>query len=316
MTWAAKRIGVSLALIWVVVTVVFMAIHLVPGDPAELLLSQGGVAPDPASVALLREQLGLDRPLLVQYVDTLDKLSHLDLGQSLLDQAPVSEVIADRLPRTLELIAAAALLALLIGIPFGTIAAARPGGMVDRAGSLVAALALSLPVFVLGTLLVLLFAQTWHILPAGGYAPLARSPGRHFERLLLPAVTIGAGLAAVTYRITRGAVLDVALQDYVRTARAKGVAPGRILRRHVLRNALIPVATVVGLHLGGLLGGTVLVEYVFNYPGLSGLLIDAVNARDYPVVEGIVLVISVLFIGINLMLDLLYGLLDPRLRHA
>ncbi len=314
MIWAAKRIGTSLLLVWLVITLVFLAIHLVPGDPAELLLSQGGAAPDPDSVTQLHEQLGLDRPLLEQYAGNLRGLAHGDLGQSMQDQAPVADSIADRLPRTLELIAAAAIVALGAGIPLGTAAAARSGGWLDRIGTAIAALLLSLPVFVLGTLLVLVFAQTLHWLPAGGYVALAADPVRHFQLLAMPALTIAAGLAAVVYRITRGAVADVRQRDYVRTARAKGVAPARIMRRHVLRNALIPVATVIGLQLGGLLGGTVLVEYVFNYPGLSGLLIDAVSARDYPMVEGIVLVISVLFVGLNLLLDLLYGVLDPRVR--
>ena len=178
MLWAAKRVGVSLLLVWLVVTLVFLAIHFVPGDPAELLLSQGGAAPDPDSVAQLHEQLGLDRPLLEQYVGNLRGLAHGDLGQSLQDQAPVTDSIADRLPRTLELIGAAAVVALLTGIPLGTAAAARPGGWLDRIGTALAALLLSLPVFVLGTLLVLLFAQTLHWLPAGGFVPLAADPVR------------------------------------------------------------------------------------------------------------------------------------------
>ena len=316
MLWVAKRVAVSVLLIWIVATAVFMAIHLVPGDPAELLLSAGGAAPDPDTVAQLRDQLGLDRPLIDQYASNVGNLLRGDLGTSLQDQTPVLDSVATRLPRTLELIGGAAVLALLVGIPLGAACAVRPGGWLDRAAGAAAALLLSTPVFVLGTLLVLLFAQTLHWLPAGGYVPLARNPGQHLLLLLMPAATIAAGLAGVVFRITRGAVLDVASRDYVRTARAKGLRPGRIMRRHVLRNALIPVATVIGLHLGGLLGGTVLVEFVFNYPGLSGLLVDAVNARDYPMVEGVVLVISVLFVGLNLLLDLLYGVLDPRVRHA
>ncbi len=316
MLWVAKRVAVSVLLIWIVATAVFMAIHLVPGDPAELLLSAGGAAPDPDTVAQLRDQLGLDRPLIDQYASNVGNLLRGDLGTSLQDQTPVLDSVATRLPRTLELIGGAAVLALLVGIPLGAACAVRPGGWLDRAAGAAAALLLSTPVFVLGTLLVLLFAQTLHWLPAGGYVPLARDPGQHLLLLLMPAATIAAGLAGVVFRITRGAVLDVASRDYVRTARAKGLRPGRIMRRHVLRNALIPVATVIGLHLGGLLGGTVLVEFVFNYPGLSGLLVDAVNARDYPMVEGVVLVISVLFVGLNLLLDLLYGVLDPRVRHA
>lgn len=316
MLWVAKRVGVSLLLVWAVATVVFTAIHLVPGDPAELLLSQGGAAPDPASVAALREQLGLDRALLAQYAASFGGLLRGDLGVSLVDQAPVADEIAARLPRTLELIAAAALLAVCVGLPLGTLAALRPGGALDRLTSGIAALALSIPVFVTGTLLVLVFARTLRWAPAGGYAPLLRSPAQHFTLLAMPACAIGLGLAAVVFRITRGAVLEVAARPWVRTARAKGLAPGRVVRRHVVRNALIPVVTVLGLQVGGLLGGTVLVEYVFNYPGLSGLLVDAVNARDYPMVEGVVLVISVLFVGINLALDLLYGVLDPQVRQG
>jgi peptide/nickel transport system permease protein len=314
MAWVLRRIGVSIVLVWVVVTVVFMAIHLVPGDPAELLLSQGGAAPDPAAVTALRHQLGLDRPLLAQYGADLVALAHGDLGSSLQDQTPVSQAIATRLPRTLELIAAASVLALLVGVPFGTLAAMSPGGMLDRTGSGMAALFLSVPVFVVGTLLVLLFAEQLGWAPAGGYVAVADSPGAHFGHLAMPAITIAVGLGAMLFRITRASVLDVAMRDYVRTARAKGVTPGRILRRHVVRNALSPVVTVFGLQFGALLGGTVLVEYVFNYPGLSGLLVQAVDARDYPMVQGIVLVISVLFVAINLVLDLLYAALDPRVR--
>jgi len=224
--------------------------------------------------------------------------------------------IARRLPRTLELIAAAALFAIVTGIPAGLLAALRRGGWVDRLALANSSLALSVPIFVTGTLLVLVFAQWLHWVPAGGYVPLARDPLRHFTLLAMPALAIGLGLSATVFRMTRAAVLDVAQRDYVRTARAKGVAPPRILARHVLRNALMPVVTVLALHLGSLLGGTVLVEYVFNYPGLSGLLVEAVNARDYPTVQAVVLVISVLFVALNLAVDLLYAALDPRVRHA
>jgi peptide/nickel transport system permease protein len=316
MVWMLNRCLVALFLVWVVASVVFMAIHLVPGDPAELLLSQGGAAPDPTAVAQLHDQLGLDRPLLAQYLGSLDQLLHGDLGDSLEDGSPVAAEVFTRLPRTLELIAAAAAMALLAGVPLGLLAALRRGGIADRVLSWVAALGLALPVFVLGTLLVLVFAQTLHWVSAGGYVPLAQAPLRHFELLAMPAGTIALGLFATVFRMTRASVLDVSWRDYVRTAHAKGLPRRLVLRRHVLRNALMPVVTVVALHLGSLLGGTVLVEYVFNYPGLSGMLVDAVNARDYPEVLGIVLVISVLFVTLNLLIDLLYGWLDPRVRHT
>jgi peptide/nickel transport system permease protein len=265
-------------------------------------------------VAELHEQLGLDRPVLTQYIDNFRHLLSCDLGRSLEDGSSVADEIGQRLPRTLELIGVAALLAVLLGIPGGLLAAIGRGGLLDRIGSYLSALALSVPVFVVGTLLVLLFAQTLRWVPAGGYVPLAQDPLEHLTLLAMPAFTIALGLAATVFRMTRASVLDVSQLDFVRTARAKGVEPYRVMFHHVLRNALMPVVTVLALHLGTLLGGTVLVEYVFNYPGLSGLLVEAVNARDYPMVEGVVLVISVLFVALNLAVDLLYAALDPRVR--
>lgn len=316
MPWILKRIGVSLLLVWVVASIVFLAIRFVPGDPAELLLAQGGAAPDPSAVAELRGQLGLDQPLAAQYVGNLRRLLVGDLGRSLQDDSSVTEQILLRLPRTLELIAVAAALALLAGIPAGLRAALRPSGPFDRITSVLAAAGLAVPVFVAGTLLVLVFAQQLRWVPAGGYARITEAPLRHLTLLAMPALTIALGLFATVFRMTRAAVLEVSRREYVRTARAKGVRPARIVLHHVLRNALMPVVTVVALNIGTLLGGTVLVEYVFNYPGLSGLLVDAVNARDYPQVQGIVLVISVLFVTLNLAVDLLYGVLDPRVRQA
>lgn len=316
LAWTARRLGISILLVWIVATLVFLAIRLVPGDPAELLLSQGGLAPDPAQVQELREQLGLDRPILSQYAIDISRALRGNLGQSLQDSSPVMESIARRLPRTLELIGTAALLAILMGVPTGTLAAVRAGGWFDRIASALAGLAMAVPVFVLGTLMVLLFAQQLRWVAAGGYVKFADSPTQHILLLLMPSLAIATGLAAAIFRMTRAAVIDVAARDWVRTARAKGVQPTRILLHHMLRNALMPVVTVIALHLGSLLGGTVLVEYVFNWPGLSGMLVEAVSARDYPEVVGIILVISVLFVGLNLLVDLLYAALDPRVRHA
>jgi peptide/nickel transport system permease protein len=314
--WGLKRIGVSILLVWIVASVVFMAIHLVPGDPAELLLSAGGLAPDAAAVEALRHRLGLDQPLHIQYLNDFRRLLQGDLGRSLKDDSPIVEAIARRLPRTLELIAAAGLLAIAAGVPAGTYAAIRRGGLFDRIASGLSALGLAIPVFVMGTLLLLIFAQLLRWVPAGGYVPFADNPWLHARLLALPAMTIALHLAPVVFRITRASVLDVASRDFVRTARAKGLSVRRVLVRHVLRNALIPVVTVTGLQLGGLLGGTVLVEFVFNWPGLSGLLVESVASRDYPEVVGIVLTISVLFVGLNLLIDLLYGALDPRVRQG
>ena len=316
LNYAIRRVCVAAVLVWIIATLVFLAIRLVPGDPAELLLSQGGIAPDPASVAELRDKLGLDVPILHQYVSYLTGLLHGNLGASLLDDHPVAAEIALRLPRTLELIAAAALLAIAFGIPAGTLAALRAGGTADRVLSGTAGIALSIPVFVVGTIAILVFAQKLRWVPAGGYVPLERDPLQHLLVLAMPAGTIALGLAAVIFRMTRSSVLEALGRDYVRAARARGIAPARIVLHHVLRNALIPVVTVLALHLGSLLGGTVLVEYVFNWPGLSGYLVRAVEQRDYPEVTGIVLVISILFVLLNLLVDLLYAVLDPRVRHA
>lgn len=316
MPWIVKRIGVSLLLMWVVATVVFLALHMVPGDPAELLLSTGGAMPDAYAIAELREKLGLNRPLWEQYLGFLEGLSRGDLGNSLVDDYPVADEILLRLPRTLELILAGTIISVIIALPAGTYAAVRAGGAFDRAASSLAALLQAVPVFVLGTLLILLLAQTLRWMPAGGYVPLAQDPARHLLLLSLPAIAIAKGLTATVFRMTRASVLDALSRDHVRTARAKGLTPQRVLRRHVVRNALIPVTTVLGLQMGTLLGGTVLVEYVFNWPGLSTPLLRAVEGRDYPMVVGIVLTVSGLFLLINLAMDLLYAALDPRISRS
>jgi peptide/nickel transport system permease protein len=316
MRYLVQRCIVAIALVYVVATLLFLVLHIVPGDPAELLLSAGGVAPAPETVIELRERLGLHRPILTQYLDHMSRLLQGDLGTSFQDDHPVNEEIAKRLPRTLELIFTASLIAVLLGLPLGTLAAVRHGGPADRVLSGLASFSLSVPVFVTGTLLVLVFAQRLRLVPAGGYIPLDRAPLQHLVFLLMPAITIAVGLSAVVFRMARSAVLDTLEREWVRTARAKGLPRRQVLYRHVVRNALTPVVTVLGLHMGTLLGGTVLVEYVFNWPGVSSLLVRAVEQRDYPEVLGIVLVISILFVLLNLAIDIAYSLLDPRVRHG
>ena len=316
MAYVLRRLAISIGLIWTVATLIFLVMRMIPGDPAELLLSSGGVAPDPAQVLELRERLGLEAPLLQQYASFIGQLLRLDLGTSLTDDYPVMDEIAKRLPRTIELILAATILAVAIGMPLGVVAALRRGSGMDRTLSAVASFNQSLPVFVTGTLLILVFAQQLRWVPAGGYVAFAQDPARHMTNLLMPAVTIAIGLSTVVFRMTRASVLETLDRDWVRTARAKGLAPRHVVRRHVLRNSLGPVVTVIGLQMGTLLGGTVLVEYVFNWPGLSGYLVRAVEQRNYPEVQGIVLVICALFVFLNLVVDLLYAVLDPRVRHG
>jgi peptide/nickel transport system permease protein len=311
--YIAYRSVVAVFLVWVVVTSVFLLLYLIPGDPAELLLSQGSIAADPAAVAALRERMGLNEPLWQQYLDHLGGVLTGDLGASFRDGAPVIEQIATRLPRTLEVIVAAALIATSIGVPLGTYAAINANTLADNVISFFASAALSTPVFVVGTVVILIFAQQLKILPAGGFVPFSDDPLGHIQLLLLPAGTVALSLLAVITRMSRASVLEVLQRDYVRTARAKGLKRDRILRRHVVRNALIPVVTILGLEMGTLIGGTVLVEFVFNWPGLSGYLVAAVDARDYPEVVGIVMTISILFVFLNLVIDVINAALDPRI---
>ena len=294
-------------------TLVFLLLHLIPGDPAELLLSQGNIAADPQAVAALREKMGLNAPLWQQYIDHLSGVAVGDFGVSFRDGAPVREQIGLRLPRTLEIIVAAALLASLVGVPLGTWAAMRAGGWIDGFVSMLSSIALSTPVFVVGSVVILIFAQKLQWLPAGGFVPFSEDPVQHLKLLVLPAGAVSLSLWAVMTRMTRASVLEVLERDHVRTARAKGLDRSRIMRRHVVRNAFIPVLTILGLEMGTLIGGTVLVEFVFNWPGLSGYLVAAVDARDYPEVVGIVMTISILFVFLNLAVDVVNAMLDPRI---
>jgi peptide/nickel transport system permease protein len=312
--YIVRRVVTAALLLYVVATVVFFLLFLVPGDPAVMLLSSGGVAPPPEAVAQLRQEMGLDKPLLLQYVSFLDRLAHGNLGYSFQDHSAVFQVIADRLPQTLELVGASALLSVLVGIPLGVLSARRSGEWPDRMLKGVTALSLSVPVFVTGTVFVLIFSQLLQWLPAGGYASIRESPTRHLQALLMPTVAIAIGFTSMVLRMTRSTVLGVIDRDWVRTARAKGLSERKVWRRHIVRNSLGPVVTLTGLQIGTLIGGTVLVEYVFNWPGLSGMLVTAVSYRDYPEVQGVVLVVAAIFIFINLVSDLIYPVLDPRAR--
>lgn len=307
-----RRIGIGLVLVFVVLTLIFLAIHTVPGDPAyQLAGGESGFTEE--GIQRIREQLGLDRPFLEQYVDYLGGVLTGDLGESFSTGQPVAGSILRRLPATLELIAVAAVLAVAIGIPFGAWAGRRRGAA-DTVMSASTSVALAVPVYVTGAIAVLLFAVTWRVLPAGGLKELQEDPLGHVRSLVLPAATLALGFLSVVARMTRAAVLETADQDWVRTATSIGLPPGRVFRRYVLRNSMTPVVTVIGLEIGSFLGSSVIIERVFNYPGLSSLLIDGVSSRDYPVVQGVVIVISVLFILINVVVDIVYGLLDPRAR--
>lgn len=311
-----KRLATGVVLVWIVLTLIFLMLQAVPGDPAvQLLTGAGGGAVSPEAIETMRQRLGLDLPMWQQYWNYLTGVFTGDLGTAFRDGREVSGMILERLPRTLELVLLAVLLALLIGIPLGSLAARR-GGWLDSSISVVTSIGMSVPVYIIGTVFVLYLSIQLGWFPAGGYRNITADFTGHLSRLVLPAVTLALGIISIVSRMARSAVLENLQQDWVRTARSWGIGGKNVFRKYVLRNSLTPIATVTGLQIGSLLGGTVLVEQVFNWPGLSSLLIDAVVARDYPVVQGIVIILSVVFILINLLVDILYGYLDPRVRTS
>jgi len=297
------RLGAAALVVLGVCTLVFLLIHLVPGDPVEAMLGEGA---RPADRAALTAALGLDRPLGEQYLSYLARLARLDLGQSFVYQRPVADLLAERLPATLTLAAVALGLALLLAVPLGVLAACRRGLALDGAAMGFSLLGSSIPNFWLGPLLILVFSL-WL-----GWTPVSGREGP--ASLILPALTLGTSLAAILARMVRSSVLEVLGEDYIRTARAKGLSPAAVLWGHALRNAWLPVLTLVGLQLGGLLGGAVITETVFAWPGVGSLLVEAIQGRDYPVVQGCVLLISLAYVLVNTGTDLAYAWVDPRIR--
>jgi ABC-type dipeptide/oligopeptide/nickel transport system permease component len=300
-----KRLLLAVPVLFGVSVVVFVAIRRIPGDPAQIMAGQAATQ---EVVEEIRRSLGLDQPLPVQYLYFLRNLLRGDLGRSLFNGAPVVEELAQRFPRTVRLAFASLLVATFIGVPAGIAAATHRLSWVDTLVMVLALAGVSVPVFWLGLNLILVFSVRLGWLPAFGY-----ETGRH---LILPSVTLGVASAAVIARMTRSSMLEVLGQDYVRTARAKGLPERSVVYRHALRNALIPVVTILGLQLGTLLSGAVLTETVFAWPGIGRLLVEAVLARDYPVVQGTILLIATTFVVLNVAVDILYAFLDPRIRYT
>jgi peptide/nickel transport system permease protein len=299
----ARRLLASAGVIAGVALLTFLLLHLVPGDPVEAMLGESAT---PADRAALRAELGLDAPLPFQLARYAAALVRLDLGQSLVSRRPVGELIAERFPATLQLAAAALGLAIAVAVPLGVLAARRRGGSADQAAMGLALLGMSVPTFWLGPLLMLVFA-VWL-----GWTPISGREG--IDSLILPAATLGTGMAAVLARMTRASLLETLGEDYIRTARAKGLSEARVVWRHGLRNAALPVVTVLGMQLGALLGGAVITETVFSWPGIGSLLVESIQRRDYPVVQGCVLLVSVTYVLVNTATDALYAWLDPRVR--
>ena len=305
-----RRLLATVVVLFGVSVGVFAIVHVVPGDPVRLAL---GTRFDPATYATLRHQSGLDRPLLSQYFHWLGGLLHGDLGVSFRSEEPVSGVIGTRLAATVSLALAAMVIAVLISVPLGLLAASRPRSLADRLATLASQVGISVPDFWLGILAILVFAGHLGRFPAGGYVPLTRDPMRWFSHLVLPALCVGVVSGAVLTRFVRAAALDVLNSDHVRTARAKGLSESVILRRHVLRNASVPVLTVAGIQLAYLLSGVVVVEIVFSWNGLGQLALQSVQSRDYPVLQGAVLLFALVFLVVNLAVDALVAVVDPRI---
>ena len=299
-----RRLILTIPVLVGVATLVFSLIHLIPGDPVQAMLGESAA---PQDVAELRERLGLNRPLYVQYGSFIKGVATGDLGTSLRTNQKVSSAIGERLPATFELALAAMFVATLIAIPLGIVAAVRAGTPIDHAATTVALLGISMPTFWLGPLLAIIFSVSLGWFPVSGRGTLAH--------LVLPAITLGAPLAAVLARMTRASLLEELRELYVLAARARGVSHVRAVLKHAFRNSLIPIVTVLGLQFGAVLTGAVITETIFAWPGVGRLLIQSISTRDYPAVQGCILLIAVTYVSMNLLVDLAYGFLDPRIRY-
>jgi peptide/nickel transport system permease protein len=312
LTYVARRILATIPVMVVVALFVFSLLFIAPGDPAAVI---AGDQATPADVERIRQNLGLDRPFLVQFSDWSWRLLHFDLGRSIFTNLPVTTMIAQRIEPTLSLMVITLLLSIAVAVPIGVLAAWKAGTWFDRAIMGFAVFGFSVPVFVVGYLLAYIFALELEWLPVQGYTPISQGLWPWFEHLILPSIALGCVYIALIARITRATMLEVLQQDYIRTARAKGLAQGPILFVHALKNASVPIVTVIGIGIALLIGGAVVTESVFAIPGLGRLTVDAILRRDYPVIQGVVLLFSFVYVLVNLAIDLLYTLLDPRIRY-
>ena len=312
-SYIARRVSLMIPIALLVSFITFFIIHLVPGDPARVLLGEEAT---PQLVAALRAQMGLDKPLLVQYLLWLGQAIHGNLGMSIQLQQPVVQAILQRLPVTLELGGASLLFSVVLALPLGVLSATRRNSAADWIVNITGLLGVAIPSFVLGLVVILFFAVILRVFPPGGYVPFAEDPLGNLRDLVLPMVTLGTGAVAVNLRQVRSNMLEVLHQDYIRTARAKGLTERRVNYVHALRNALMPFLTLVGLQAGAILAGTFVVETIFLWPGIGQLAVQSILAKDYPVVQGVVLLSALSYMSINLLVDLGYGVLDPRISYA
>lgn len=312
LAYAFRRVLSTLPVMAFVALFVFSLLYIAPGDPAVVI---AGDQASPADVERIRANLGLDQPFLVQFGSWVWRLLHFDLGTSIFTNLPVASMIAQRMEPTLSLMMVTLLLTIIVAVPLGVIAAWKAGTWIDRIIMAFAVFGFSVPVFVVGYILAYVFALKFDWLPVQGYTPLAQGVWPWLQNLILPAVALGCVYIALIARITRAAMLEVLQQDYIRTARAKGLGQGGILFIHALKNAAVPIVTVVGIGIALLIGGAVVTESVFAIPGLGRLTIDAILRRDYPVIQGIVLLFSFVYVLVNLLIDITYTLVDPRIRY-
>lgn len=307
-----RRLLAAIPVMGTVAVIAFTLLHLTPGDPAALI---GGDLASPEDLRRIREQLGLERPIVEQFIGWLSHVLRGDLGTSLFTQIPVSQLIAQRLEPTLMIGLTIMVFAVIVAIPLGVIAAWKAGSWIDQLIMTLAVIAFSMPIFLIGYLLIFKFSVELKWFPARGYEPLANGPAKFFPHIVLPSLTVSFIYIALLTRMTRATMLDVLNQDYIRTARAKGMAAPRLLAIHALKNAAVPIVTMVGIGLSSLLGGIVVTETVFAIPGLGRLMIDAILRRDFPILQGVILVLSALYVLINLVIDLSYSFFDPRIRY-
>ena len=312
--YVARRVGQGLVVLWLVSFVVFSLVRILPGDAVMMQLDQAS-APTPEALARARQELGLDRPFLEQYRHWMAGLAQGDLGRSLITRRPVTQELLKRVNLTSHLAVMSMIIALLIALPVGVLSAVRQDSTSDYVGRLFAILGLSLPDFWLATVVITFLAIWVQWIPPIGFTPIWVDPARNLSQLLIPATIIGARLAAVSMRMTRSSLLEVLRQDYIRTARAKGHRERAVILRHALKNAFIPVVTIVGQQFSVLLGGTVIVEFIFLQPGVGSLMLDAVQLRDYTLIQGAVLFFAVVIVAMNLLVDVSYAWLDPRIRY-
>lgn len=310
---AMRRLLLSLPVLLAMSVFVFAIIHLTPGDPVQAAL---GLSYSPRAADVLRHQMGLDRPLVTQYLGWIGGILRGDFGRDLISHQPLGELLGQRLPVTLELTVLSMGLAVAFAVPLGVASAQRPGGAIDRLTAGITLLGISVPDFVLGTLLILLFAATLNWLPPQDYVPFTQDPSDNLRHLVLPVIALATAEVAYIAQTTRAAMLETLNQDYITFLRAKGIRERTVSYKHALRNASVPVITVIGVQFGSLLGGAIVVENVFSLPGIGKMTVDAVSTRNYPIVQGGVLVIAALFILVNLATDLLYTALDPRIAEG